>query len=302
MPDASVDAVVTDPPYGLEFMGREWEAVGDVRRANRGGMPNFLNESGQPKFNLPAPAFDLTPAGRRAFQEWCEGWAAECLRILKPGGHMLAFGGTRTWHLLASGIESAGAEMRDSLAWLYSTGFPKHRSLLKPAFEPIVVARRPVATTVAANLAEWGVGELHIEAVRGANWPSNVILDSSQSEELDDQAGESARFFHVAKPAADERPRVGGIAHPTVKPLALMRWLVRLVTPPGGTVLEPFAGSGTTVEACILEGFRCIAIEREADYLPLIMQRINRRRDPVAAVKASSEDGGLFDLLGDVSA
>ena len=82
-----------------------------------------------------------------------------------------------------------------------------------------------------------------------------------------------------------------------------MRWLVRLVTPPGGTVLEPFAGSGTTVEACLLEGFRCIAVEREADYLPLIRQRIHRRRDPVAAVKASAEDGGLFDLLdgGDVA-
>jgi hypothetical protein len=87
------------------------------------------------------------------------------------------------------------------------------------------------------------------------------------------------------------------ISHPTVKNLSLMRWLVRLVTPPGGTVLEPFAGSGTTVEACILEGFDCIAIEREADYLPLIVQRINRRRDPVAAVIASGEDGGLFDLL-----
>ena len=82
-----------------------------------------------------------------------------------------------------------------------------------------------------------------------------------------------------------------------VKPLTLMRWLVRLVTPPGGTVLEPFAGSGTTVEACLLEGFRCVAIEREADYLPLIVQRINRRRDPVAAVKAAGDDAGLFDLL-----
>ena len=87
-----------------------------------------------------------------------------------------------------------------------------------------------------------------------------------------------------------------------VKPLALMRWLVRLVTPPGGTVLEPFAGSGTTVEACLLEGFDCVAIEREADYLPLIRQRIHRRRDPVEAVRGSGEDGGLFDLLdGDIA-
>ena len=97
---------------------------------------------------------------------------------------------------------------------------------------------------------------------------------------------------------ATERPRVNGTAHPTVKPLSLMRWLVRLVTPPGGTVLEPFAGSGTTVEACIIEGFQCIAIEREADYLPLIRQRIDRRRDPVEALRGQAADLGLFDLLG----
>ena len=166
-------------------------------------------------------------------------------------------------------------------------------------------------------------------------WPANVILDESQAAALDEMSGElgrghfperrsgrqeiygggkglpevtghddhatdtggASRFMYVAKADASERVKVDGIAHPTVKPLALMRWLVRLVTPPGGTVLEPFAGSGTTVEACLLEGFRCVAIEREADYLPLIVQRINRRRDPVAAVKATGDDGGLFDLL-----
>jgi hypothetical protein len=111
-------------------------------------------------------------------------------------------------------------------------------------------------------------------------------------------AGGASRFFYVAKADASERPRVNGTAHPTVKPLSLMRWLVRLVTPPGGTVLEPFAGSGTTVEACIVEGFQCIAIEREADYLPLIRQRIDRRRDPVEALRGQAADLGLFDLLG----
>jgi hypothetical protein len=112
-------------------------------------------------------------------------------------------------------------------------------------------------------------------------------------------SGGASRFFYVAKADASERVRVNGVAHPTVKPLALMRWLVRLVTPPGGTVLEPFAGSGTTVEACILEGFRCVAIERDETYLPLIRQRIHRRRDPVEAVRGTGEDGGLFDLLND---
>jgi len=111
--------------------------------------------------------------------------------------------------------------------------------------------------------------------------------------------GGASRFFYVAKADATERPRVNGTAHPTVKPLSLMRWLVRLVTPPGGTVLEPFAGSGTTVEACIVEGFDCIAIEKGDEYLPLIMQRIHRRRDPVAAIRQTGDELGLFELDGE---
>lgn len=229
--------------------------------------------------------------------------------------------------------------------------------------------------TVAANVLAWGTGALNIDGCRvegeftsgwsksgskasendsmsGPNyardpkpdnpagrWPANVVLDESQAEALDEQSGTqrdgtavnrnkdpkaekphevygggwlngdrpdityggqggASRFFYVAKADASERPRVNGTAHPTVKPLDLMRWLVRLVTPPGGTVLEPFAGSGTTVEACIIEGFQCIAIEREADYLPLIRQRIDRRRDPVEALRGQAADLGLFDLLG----
>jgi hypothetical protein len=243
---------------------------------------------------------------------------------------------------------------------------------LKPAFEPVVVARKPLVGTVAANVLAWGTGALNVDGcrvegpkpdtTRGASvnassmaaplggqgrilddgkgrWPANVVLDESQAAALDEQSGESrdgtavkrnrsedgrapyeassymitdrsredqtyggqggaSRFFYVAKADASERPRVNGTAHPTVKPLDLMRWLVRLVTPPGGTVLEPFAGSGTTVEACIIEGFQCIAIEREADYLPLIRQRIDRRRDPVEALRGQAADLGLFDLLG----
>ena len=389
LPDASVDSIVTDPPYGLGFMGREWD-------------------------NLP-PGLP---------------WAQECLRVLKPGGHLLAFGGTRTWHRLACAVEDAGFEVRDSIAWMYGSGFPKSLDVskaidkaagverevvgerstakgnggtghdfltansradvvditapatpdaerwqgwgtaLKPAFEPVVVARKPLSGTVAANVLAHGTGALNIDACRvgraagdrtdyglsngaaagigyhgldgrtpydgsAGRWPANVILDESQAEVLDQMSGElgrghfperrsgrqeiygggkglpevtghddhatdtggASRFMYVAKADASERVRVDGIAHPTVKPLALMRWLVRLVTPPGGTVLEPFAGSGTTVEACLLEGFKCVAIEREADYLPLIVQRINRRRDPVAAVKAAGDDAGLFDLL-----
>jgi len=230
---------------------------------------------------------------------------------------------------------------------------------LKPAHEPVVVARKPLAGTVAANVLAHGTGALNIDATRvgtnagwsypngaGGNgfhggvgrspdgtrtapvvaaagrWPANVILDESQAAELDRQSGErpgmargtlrrgattgrsiggtsaygeadpqdvdagygdtggASRFFYVAKAPTSERPREDGIAHPTVKPLDLMRWLVRLVTPPGGIVLEPFAGSGTTAEACVIEGFRCIAVEREADYLPLIVQRLTKPIQP----------------------
>ncbi|MDF9718125.1 site-specific DNA-methyltransferase [Nocardioides sp. ChNu-99] len=430
--DNSVDAVVTDPPYGLGFMGKEWDSgksfvEREEAKSNHfdhvGGNHNPANSADQQRTRLRENA---------AFGAWCEEWARECLRVLKPGGHMLAFGGTRTWHRLSCAVEDAGFEVRDSIAWLYGSGFPKsmnkaitgtqlghgsnsgairratmgneyepsgvrgpragvtrrsdtgmaNRDLpltedaepwtgwgtaLKPAFEPIVVGRKPLAGTVAVNVLTHGTGALNIDACRvgsdstrrsntaemgyhGGNlassyntgselgrWPANVVLDESQAAELDEQApetggagrasgpslrgatdatvayggrggwdgepayygdsGGASRFFYVAKADQSERVRVGGVAHPTVKPLDLMRWLVRLVSPPGGTVLEPFAGSGTTVEACILEGFRCVAIEREVDYLPLIRQRIARRLDPVAAVRGAGGDGGLFDLL-----
>jgi site-specific DNA-methyltransferase (adenine-specific) len=219
---------------------------------------------------------------------------------------------------------------------------------LKPAHEPIVVARKPLIGTVAANVLTHGTGALNIDGCRigtqsrtfggpeperdtsqsiGAfagnraevtvlgRWPANVILDESQAAALDKQSGDrlgmrtqrdnkthdssfhgylksnivagetregyndsggASRFFYTAKANSSERPNVDGVAHPTVKPLDLMRYLVRLVTPPGGTVLEPFAGSGTTAEACIIEGFKCIAIEMTDEYLPLILDRITK--------------------------
>lgn len=133
----------------------------------------------------------------------------------------------------------------------------------------------------------------------GGRWPANVVLDESQAAELDRQAGAS-RFFYVAKAPKSERPVVDGTAHPTVKPLALMRWLVRMVTPPGGTVLDPFAGSGTTLEAAMLEGFNVTGVEREPDYLPLIQARIDRATAELAA-RAEAEGDTLFPIDGAAS-
>jgi site-specific DNA-methyltransferase (adenine-specific) len=311
------------------------------------------------------------PGQMVAYQLWCQAWAVECLRVLKPGGHLLAFGGTRTHHRPACAIEDAGFEIRDSITWIYGSGFPKSHNLagewsgwgtaLKPAHEPIVVARKPLAGTVAANVLAYGTGAINVDgcrvgdgadkdderwyewqrggwgdaggtyeagrvvprpAERRGRWPSNVVLDEAAAEELDRQSGVltsganptrrgsdksrdaygefagqadctpargaesggASRFFPVfryePKAPTAERPRNGGAAHPTVKPLDLMRWLVRLVTPPGGVVLDPFAGSGTTAEACVIEGFRCVTVEREADYLQLIVARLSKPLQP----------------------
>ena len=435
MPPESVDAIVTDPPYGLGFMGKKWD-----------GLPPSLE------------------------------WAEACYRVLKPGGHIAAFGGTRTWHRLAVAIEDAGFEMRDSLAWLYGSGFPKSHDVgkaidkldasderraraleftayiresgltarrideltgtnmgghfttaasqpavataelfdklrphlpevperieelvrqrtvesmnfaarellgtetrtnepsgivnvgqgereiierkitapatpeaqqwdgwgtaLKPAFEPIVLARKPLAEkTVARNVLAHGTGAINIDGCRIATsevmsystskaqgatgfgtgtseqnpsgrWPANVLLDQHAAAWVDEQSGitqspsavtrggnrqeaygmgrqenvpapgdkgGASRFFYTAKAPKSERPNVDGVQHPTVKPLAIMRWLIRLVTPPGGTVLDPFAGSGTTLQAALNKGFTPIGIEQDADYIKLIEKRL----------------------------
>ena len=317
MPEASVDAIVCDPPY-------------DLTAGKKGG-------TGTASLNLNSPAgrSRISTGGGFMGKQWDatgvafdpETWRA-ALRVLKPGGHMLAFGGTRTWHRLAVAVEDAGFEIRDSIAWLYGEGFPKGRRVLKPAFEPVLVARRPFRGSEQANVEAHGTGGLFVAACRiGARWAANVALDDNQATRLDEAVGplakagnkapirrftsggyeggwgtgtfglhpamedgdntNASRFFYVAKAPKGERPVVDGVAHPTVKPLTLMRWLVRLVTPPGGTVLDPFAGSGTTVEAAILEGFRVIGIEQEQTYLPLIQERI--RRSQRGTVEADDE-------------
>ena len=328
IPDSSVDSVVTDPPYDLTAGKKGGTGAASVNPNSPAGRSMIGTGNGGfmgKDWDATGIAFD--PA------TW-----AECLRVLKPGGHLVAFGGSRTWHRLAAAVEDSGFEIRDSIAWLYGSGFPKSLNLpgglgtaLKPAFEPIVVGRKPMVGTTAVNVLAYGVGALNIDACRtattdslgggqtsGARWPTNVVLDDSQAAELDQQTGilksgaysgkrNSSKFGHLygeltgtessetpreasvggasrffptfhyqAKAPKRERPNIDGVQHPTVKPLDLLRWLVRLVTPPGGLVLDPFAGSGTTAEACVYEHMRCITIEREAEYLPLIVARLTR--------------------------
>jgi DNA modification methylase len=306
---ACFDAIVTDPPYGLGFMGKGWDGV----------VPGV------------------------------ESWA-EALRVTVPGGRLVAFGGPRTSHRLVCSIEDAGWVIEDSIEWLYGQGFPKAKSKLKPAHEPICLARKP------GPIAELGIDACRIGTTKevpgtprsarqgdiygtiGADnaensghdpnvgrWPANVILGCACSVEhdpecavalLDAQSGTlethggqvtaamagmgygggigaartvvndrggASRFFYVAKATREERerwlqpPPDGGRAnkHPTVKPVALMRWLVRLVGGPRGSrILDPFCGSGTTGVACALEGYAFEGIELEQESADVASERI----------------------------
>jgi DNA modification methylase len=367
----SVDAIVSDPPYGLSFMGKGWDH----------GVPGV------------------------------EFWT-EALRVAKPGAHLLAFGGTRTYHRLACAIEDAGWEIRDCVMWVYGSGFPKSHDVskaidkaaghwrgragaissdngamsggnyertpkgdaitaaaaawsgwgtaLKPAWEPIIVARKPLVGTVAENVLRHGTGGINVDGCRvgtdggtsrshqeaygdsgrmdqggaqpwrtgheivsinAGRWPANLIHDGSEEvvglfpqagggygvrgkggqtyasgkgfantlaltgQEVGyGDSGSASRFFYCAK--ASKADRGSDNKHPTVKPTDLMRYLCRLVTPPGGVVLDPFTGSGSTGKGAVLEGFRFIGIEREAEYVEIARARI-------AAVE--SGPGPLFE-------
>ena len=269
----SVDAVVTDPPYGFRLMGRHWD----------GGVPGV------------------------------DAWA-QALRVAKPGAHLLAFGGTRTVHRLAVAIEDAGWDIRDMLMWIHGSGFPKSHASLKPAVEPIIMARKPLRGTVAANGAAYGTGALHIDACRnGDRWPANVLHDGSDIATAG--MGDAARYFYCAKAQRADRedgleglepqrvarggsnnltqwvngtrsyddldPRSKKLAiirhnhHPTVKPTALMTWLCQLVTPPGGVVLDPFCGSGSTGRGAIAVGAgRFIGIDQDEEYCEIARRRV----------------------------
>lgn len=421
----SLDACVTDPPYHLtsivkRFGGENAASAkfgtdGAYARASAGFMGKVWD------------------GGDVAFRP--ETWR-EVYRVLKPGAHLLAFGGTRTFHRLACAIEDAGFEIRDTISWLYGAGFPKSHDVskgidkaageqrerirgvrsgvvantyahdawslefkdsvlasepitnaarewqgwgtaLKPACELIVLARKPLSEdTVAANVLRWGTGAINIDGCRvetddaisnhgetgksdptsfslGARvpmqtdgqkfgrWPANVIHDGSEevmaafpesesrrsvitSKSGDiygggnglpshtgeygfNNSGSTARFFYTAKADADDRL---GSRHPTVKPLDLMQYLVRLVTPKGGTVLDLFAGTGTTGEAALREGMSVILIEREPEYQADIRRRMalvwagpnERIYESVKAKNLPRDDGPLFQYHDDYNA
>ena len=362
--DCSVDSCVTDPPYAL---------VSIVKRFGKPGAAP-CQEGADGRYKRASAGFmgKQWDTGEVAFDP--EFWR-EVLRVLKPGAHVIAFGGTRSYHRLACAVEDAGFEIRDQIGWLYGSGFPKSHNVdpvciietgqefdgwgtaLKPAWEPIVLARKPLAGTVAVNVLDHGTGALNIDACRIASdgtghwagpngdshfyqpgedsvrssspggrkhelgrWPANLIHDGSGEvieafpeapgqqfyvgpehgdrpsrgiygdfgarppNEPRNDSGSAARFFYSAKADADDRL---GSKHPTVKPIDLMAYLCRLVTPPGGRVLDPFAGSGTTGVACLREGFDCILIEREDDYVADIKRRLEWARG----------DGPLTDAL-----
>lgn len=389
LPDSSIDAVVTDPPYGLgNCSPRAVSAALTAWLAGEEYQPSGAGFMGK--------SWD-------AFVPGPELWR-EVYRVLKPGGHAVIFAGSRTVDLMGIAVRLAGFEVRDMLHWLYGSGFPKSHDVskaldkragaerevirevkatgtarrikgrgmgaatagldveyeptviqytapasplaqqwsgwgtaLKPAHEPVLLCRKPLAGSVAENVEQWGVGGLNIDACRvetdevlgrasagwqkggyvggelarwsglgvtieGGRWPANILLDPSAGAALDLQAGvEASRFFYEGKASREEREAglVGLEAravgdgretpidnpyqrgetkrqnvHPTVKPIAVMRWLCKLITPPGGVILDPFCGSGTTGCAAAQLGFEFVGIEREPEYAEIARARI----------------------------
>lgn len=374
IPDNSIDSVVTDPPYGLEFMGKKWD------------------------YDVPS----------------VEIWT-ECLRVLKPGGHLLSFAGSRTYHRMAVRIEDAGFEIRDQIMWVYGSGFPKSHNIgkaidkiegnerevlednpnkrtnisntvvdplnslkkefhltkgnsdwegwgtaLKPAHEPIVMARKPLSEkSIAENVLKHGTGGINIDGSRiefedtknaatnpkfrkennykmpepgqesngavsftsskneydtSGRFPANIIFDEEAGQLLDEQSGVSksskhkwqgdnnaaiygkyekgireqtyddkggaSRFFYCPKAAKKDRNE-GDVSngHPTVKPTDLMRYLINLITPPNGTILDPFMGSGSTGKAAVRCGVNFIGIEKEQEYMDIAKARIEHENN-----------------------
>ncbi|WP_440064325.1 DNA-methyltransferase [Pseudomonas syringae] len=217
LPANSIDSVVTDPPYGIRFMGKSWDGKDiEERAAYRASMPSQAGacgpNGGHRSIAAEAGKYDLTPAGMRAFQAFTLDWATECLRVLKPGGHLLSFAAARTYHHMAVGIEMAGFEIRDQIMWVFGSGFPKSHNLkgenegwgtaLKPAHEPICMARKPFTGTVAANVEQHGTGAINIDACR--------IDPTGESRQLTGEASQDKRYAESGGTNFAARPGVRG--------------------------------------------------------------------------------------------
>jgi len=269
--DNVFDSCVTDPPYHLQSI---------MKRFTKGPAAKYGKDG---SFNRLSKGFlgEEWDGGDIAFQK--ELWE-QIYRTLKPGSVLLAFAATRNYHRMATAVEDGGFEIFDMINWIYGSGFPKRKNLLKPAHEPIVMARKGVNKEL--NLDEcriktddlkkfnrksfaWSGKSLYNEQEykpsEKGRYPSNIIHDG-----LDE---EWARYFYSAKASKKEKD---GSDHPTVKPLELMKYLVRLVTPKEGLVLDPFAGTGTTGEAAILEDRKYYLIEKTQKYIPVINKRLNK--------------------------
>lgn len=369
IPDNSVHAIVSDPPYGLNFMGKDWDNFrrrhneNDVDRDNVGG-----------RLSAKAPASGAETDGKR-YQEWCQKWAEKARCVLKPGGHLLAFSGNRTHHRLFSGVEDAGFEIRDTLTWHYGSGFPKNTNTqLKPSTEFVVMARKPCGGPAKDCFEEHGTAYLNVDECRlapgeggsrdgeetadkryteegGTNmaakpgprggsdkgrYPANLLLDDESANRLDGQSGVlesgeldfskhqdtgskeacygefpnadertgkyggdrggASRFFYCSKANKSERTLDGRIAnaHPTVKPVDLMEWLVKLVTREGQLVLDPFTGSGTTCKAAKNLNRRFIGIEKQEKWVDVARVRCGLTpQNPSHVRKDDSPQAGL---------
>ena len=269
--DNYFDSVVTDPPYHLTSIAKRFTNSTEAKYGKDGSFQRLSKGFHGHEWDGGDIAFTI------------DLWK-EVYRTIKPGAVLLAFAATRNYHKMATAIENSGFEIMDMINWIYGSGFPKRKNLLKPAHEPIVMARKGINKDL--NLDECRVNgdnpkkwtkpkggfwttdpnakAEYIENTKG-RWPANVIHDG-----LDE---EWARYFYSAKASKKEKD---GSNHPTVKPVSLMRYLVRLVTPKDGLVLDPFAGTGTTGEACILESRNYYLIEKTKEYISDIEKRINK--------------------------
>jgi site-specific DNA-methyltransferase (adenine-specific) len=328
--DASVDAVVTDPPAGIAFMGKTWD--------NPDHFPLSKREVSKKKGPWRGPAItydgvDKSREGRTAFIDFLTPRMAEALRIAKPGTFALVWALPRTSHWTATAIEDAGWVIRDRISHLFGTGFPKAKSCLKPGGEDWWLAYKPGGKMAPLQIDACRIGNSPPSVPQpkfnsptgsiygmatgvGRNgtmsqstlgrWPANVVLSEDAAADLDAMSGMrkagwaggsdkpgcfqqgvaqswphqgygdtggASRFFYTAK--ASRQDRGEGNTHPTVKSESLMRWLCRLITPPGGIILDPFAGSGSTGKAAILEDFGFVGIERDPGYHAIARKRLD---------------------------